>query len=199
MADDLEPSTSGIRTEASPSGRGGEPVLRQVPPPGLRDKALRLIWNAVWLLLYRWSPVPLYCWRRFLLRAFGATIGKDAHPYPTARTWAPWNLTMGDRSCLGPGVDCYSAAPVILGADSIVSQRAYLCTASHDIRDPNFSLILGAITIEKGAWVAAEAFVGPGVTVGKRAVVGARAVVTHDVQAEMIVVGNPARVVGHRT
>jgi len=88
---------------------------------------------------------------------------------------------------------------VILGADSIVSQRAYLCTASHDIRDPNFSLILGAITIEKGAWVAAEAFVGPGVTVGKRAVVGARAVVTHDVQAEMIVVGNPARVVGHRT
>jgi putative colanic acid biosynthesis acetyltransferase WcaF len=105
---------------------------------------------------------------------------------------------MQARSSLASGVDCYSVGRVVLGEDCIVSQRAYLCGASHDIHDPAFTLLLGDIHVGDGAWVATEAFVGPGVTVGRRAVVGARAVATRDVEPGAIVAGNPARKIGER-
>jgi putative colanic acid biosynthesis acetyltransferase WcaF len=168
-------------------------------PPGPADKVRRAIWGIIWLILYRPSPTMAHGWRRFLLRAFGAVIGPAAHPYPSAWVWAPWNLEMGARSCLGPCANCYSAAKVVLEADSVVSQGAHLCTASHDFRDPDFSLVTGPIVIGEGAWVATEAFIGPGVEIGAGAVVGARSVVTRDVASGRVLVGNPARDVGERS
>jgi putative colanic acid biosynthesis acetyltransferase WcaF len=172
--------------------------LRPAPSPNGLDKLQRLLWGIVEATLYRWSPVPLHGWRRLLLRLFGAHVGAGAHPYPSAHIWAPWNLEMGDRSCLGPGSICYTVGCVRLGTDAIVSQGAHLCAATHDHRDPAFPLIVGDIEVGAGAWVAAGAFVGPGVAIGNRAVVGARAVVVKDVEASGVVVGNPARLVGVR-
>ncbi|MFO0852020.1 MAG: putative colanic acid biosynthesis acetyltransferase [Gemmataceae bacterium] len=166
---------------------------------GLRNKLARVLWGGVWLFLFRPSPRPLHGWRRFLLRCFGARVGTGAHPYPSAKVWAPWNLTMGAHSCLADGVECYSVAAITLGPSALVSQRAFLCGATHDYTDPAFPLVPKPITIGAGAWVAAEAFVGPGVTVGDGSVVGARAVVTKDVEAWAVVAGNPARVVKRRT
>lgn len=172
--------------------------LSPAPPPSGADKIRRLAWSLVQATLYRWSPVPLHGWRRLLLRFFGARVEPGAHPYPSARVWAPWNLVMGRRSCLGPYSICYSVGRVVLGEDSIVSQGAHLCAATHDHSDPAFTLMVGTIELEAGAWVAAEAFVGPGVVIGDHAVVGARAVVFRDVPAGAIVAGNPAREVGQR-
>jgi putative colanic acid biosynthesis acetyltransferase WcaF len=169
--------------------------ISRAAPPTLSDKARRVAWKIAWIVLFRFSPTPLHAWRRLLLRAFGAKIGARAHPYPSAWVWAPWNLEMAADSCLGPGVDCYSVARVVLGEDCVVSQRVFLCAASHDYRDESFPLVTGAIEIGAGAWVAAEAFVGPGVSIGRGAVVGARAVVTRDVDAGAVVAGNPARAV----
>ncbi len=166
---------------------------------GWRNQLGRAAWGVVWAVLYRPSPRPCHGWRRFLLRRFGAVVGAGAHPYPAARVWAPWHLVMGEHSCLADGVDCYNVAPVILGASALVSQRAFLCAATHDHRHPDFPLVPSPITVAAGAWVAAEAFVGPGVTVGEGAVVGARAVVTRDVPPWDVVAGNPARTVGRRT
>jgi putative colanic acid biosynthesis acetyltransferase WcaF len=177
---------------------GAKARVRSAAPPSKGDKVRRLIWLLVESTIYRWSPTPLHRWRCFLLRAFGAEIGDGAHPYPTAKIWAPWHLRMGPRSCLGPGVKCYSAATITLGAGTIVSQGAYLCSASHDHRDAAFPLVLGAIEICEGAWVAAEAFIGPGVRIGPRSVVAARAVVIRDVGDEAVVAGNPAQLVGLR-
>ena len=151
-----------------------------------------------WGLLYRPTPIILHGWRCMILRAFGAKIRVGVHPYPSAQIWAPWNLEMADGSCLAEGVICYSVDRITLGRNAIVSQRASLCSASHDHRDPGFPLVTAPIIIGAGAWVAAEAFVGPGVTIGDRAVVAARAVVVHDVEPKMVVAGNPARVVGER-
>lgn len=164
----------------------------------LANKVLRVVWNLVWTLFYRTTPTFLYPWRRFLLRLFGAKIGPGAHCYPSARVWAPWNLTMGRDSCLANHVDCYCVAPVILEDDAIVSQKSYLCSASHDYQDPAFPLVAAPIVIQARAWVAAEAFVGPGVTVGEGAVVGARAVVTRDVPPWTVVAGNPAKIIKAR-
>jgi len=166
---------------------------------GCRNKLARVVWGVTWRLLFRPSPKLMHGWRRFLLRCFGARIGVGAHPYPTAWVWAPWNLEMGDNSCLADGVDCYSVALIQLGRSSLVSQRAFLCGATHDYTDPAFPLVPKPITIADGAWVAAEAFIGPGVTVGEGAVVGARACVTQDVEPWTVVVGNPARMVKRLT
>jgi putative colanic acid biosynthesis acetyltransferase WcaF len=165
---------------------------------GFNDKLRRLLWIAAWSLLYRPSPTPLHGWRRFLLRCFGASIGPGANPYPSARIWAPWNLRMAAHSCLGRDVDCYCVALVSLGEHATVSQYSYLCTASHDYRDPAMPLVAAPITIEAEAWVAADVFVGPGVTVRTGAVVGARSTLLADAPAWTVVAGAPAQARGAR-
>lgn len=170
--------------------------LETVPSPTVSDRLRRALWSAVWLLAFRPSPVPFHGWRRFLLRLFGAHVERGAHPYPSARIWAPWNLVMREGSCLGLASETYNVAMVTLERGSIVSQRAYLCTASHDVRNPGFALMTAPITIGRNAWVAADAYVGPGVVLSAGAIAAARAVVIKDVAADIIVGGNPAVPVG---
>jgi len=164
----------------------------------LTNKLGRVAWGFVYWTLFRPSPVPLHFWRRLLLRGFGGRIAGNAKVYPSARIWAPWNLTMEHGSCLGPEVYCYNVAPVHLGVDSTASFRSFLCTASHDIRHPERPLISGPIRLERGAYVFADAFIGMNVTVGEGAVVAARAVVVKDVARFDVVGGNPSRVIGCR-
>jgi len=163
-----------------------------------RNVLMRAVWNLVWLLLYRPTPMPLHAWRRLLLRAFGARVETGAHPCPRARIWAPWNLTMGAHSCLADNVDCYCVAAVTLGAHATISQYSYLCTASHDYQDPSMPLIVAPITVEAEAWVAADVFVGPGVLIGEGAVIGARSTVIADIQPWMVAAGSPTGIIGTR-
>lgn len=156
------------------------------------NKLARVIWNFVWLLLYRPTPIYLHCWRRNLLRVFGAKIGVNAHPYPSCVIWAPWNLTMEDYSCLGHSVTCYNVAPIRLGKHATVSQKSHLCTATHDYTDPSMPLIVAPISIENHAWVTADVFVGPGVTIGRGAVINARSSVFSDIEPWTLARGNPA-------
>ncbi len=172
--------------------------LERQAPLSFTNKAARGLWEIVWLLLYRPSPRIFPGWRRLLLRCFGAQIGKGARPYPGAVIWAPWNLVMGDHSTIGDGVDCYSVARIELGAHATVSQRAYLCSASRDIDDPGHDLLTAPIVIARYGWVASEAYVGPGVTVGEGAVVAARAVAVRDVAPWTVVGGNPAKFLRER-
>ncbi len=169
------------------------------PSPHSRaNKAGRLLWQVAWTLFFRPSP---WCWhggRRTLLRAFGARIGRAAQVMPSVRIWAPWNLSLGDCATVSHGVDLYAVDRIEIGAHATVSQRAFLCTATHDIRHPNMPLVTAPIRIGPGAWVAAEAFVHPGVTIGADAVAGARAVVLKDVPDRRIVAGNPAVEIGTR-
>jgi len=178
--------------------KAGRRQLDRQPPPSFSSKALRGVWGLVWLVFYRPSPRPLHGWRRLLLRCFGASIGRRAMPYPSATIWAPWNLVMGDDSVMGDGVDCYSVARIEIGDHASVSQRAFLCSASRDIDDPDHPLMTAPITIAAYGWVAAESYVGPGVTVAQGGVVAARAVALRDVPAWTVVAGNPARPIRER-
>lgn len=165
------------------------------PSPHSRaNQLMRILWRTVWLLAYRPSPKVFHAWRRFLLRVFGAKIAKNAYPHPSVKIWAPWNLEMGSLSCLGPDVDCYCVDKVVIGPRATVSQYSFLCTATHDYRDPRMPLVTAPIVIDEGAWVAADVFIGPGVTIGKGAVVGARSSVYRTVQPWTVVAGNPARI-----
>lgn len=163
------------------------------------NRIARAIWQFVWLLFFRTAPIPLHAWRRFLLRLFGAKIGKGAHPYPSARIWAPWNLTMGDYSCLANYVDCYCVDRIELGKYAIVSQYSFLCTASHDYSSSYFPLITAPIKIGERVWIAADVFVGPGVTIGSGAVIGARSSVFRDVSPWIVAAGSPAKPIKRRS
>ena len=159
----------------------------------------RLLWGVCWLALARWLPRSLGCeWKRFLLRCFGARLARSAVVYSSTRVYAPWNLEMGEHSCLADNVDCYNVDKVIIGDNTTVSQKTYLCTASHDITRSNIPLITAPIVIEDQAWIGADAFIGMGVKVGQGAVVGARASVYKDVEAWTVVGGNPAKFIKKR-
>ena len=158
----------------------------------LANKLARSVWQVVWLLLYRPTPRLFHPWRCLLLRLFGAKLGRAVHPYPSARIWAPWNLEMGDHACLSEGVDCYCVAPVRIGAQTTVSQYSFLCTASHDYTRADMPLVTAPITIGERAWITADVFVGPGVTIGDGAVVTARSSVFTDIPPWVVARGNPA-------
>lgn len=133
-----------------------------------------------------------------LLRLFGARLGRGVHVYPTARVWAPWQLEMGDHSCLSHYVDCYCVDQVQIESHVVVSQYSFLCTATHDYERPNMPLVTGPIRLRQGCWITAGVFIAPGVEVGEGAVALARAVVTRNVQPWTVVAGNPARFVKDR-
>lgn len=162
------------------------------------NKAGRAVWGVVWLLLFRPTCRCFHVWRRMLLRLFGAKIGKGVRVYPSCRIWAPWNLSMGDFSCLGDYVDCYCVGKINIGAHAMVSQYGFLCSAAHDISDPRMGLVTKSINIKDGAWICADVFISPGVTVSEGAVASARSVIIQDVDSWTVVAGNPAQEVGKR-
>ena len=164
----------------------------------LRNKIGRLLWSVVYVLCFRISPRSMHVWRCCLLRLFGAKLGRSVKVYSTARIWAPWNLVIEDGAILGDRVDCYSVAPIMIGEKAVVSQDSCLCAATHDHRSEAFTLIPKPIVVKERAWVAARAFIGPGVTVGTGSVVGACAVVFKNVPAGVTVVGNPSHVIADR-
>jgi putative colanic acid biosynthesis acetyltransferase WcaF len=133
-----------------------------------------------------------------LLRLFGAKIGKQVRIDNTTRIFFPANLVLGDFVVVGHHVDLYCVAPISIGKNSMVSQYSYLCAASHDYRQSHLPLIAMPTTIGVESWVCARAFIGPGVSIGNRVVVAACAVVVKDVSDNVVVGGNPVRVIKNR-
>ena len=162
------------------------------PSFSLGHRIYRAVWGITWWLLASWTPPFFMPWRRLVLGAFGARIAATSRVHRSARIWYPANLAMGEHACLGPRVDCYSMAPITLGAYALVSQGAHLCAGTHDIDDPHFQLRAMPIAIGPKAWIAADAFVGPGVSVGEGAVLGARGVTVKDLSPWTVYAGNPA-------
>ncbi len=188
----MERETLGILDASKSGSRTGGPSF------SLRHRVLRAAWAVTWLLLAAWTPAPLHRWRAMLLRAFGAQLAANARVHGSARIWYPPNLIMEENALIGQRVICYAVAPIRICSDAIVSQGAHLCTGSHALNDPCFQLEARPITIGANAWVAAEAFVGPGVVLEEGAVLGARGVAFRNVPAWTIFAGNPARFLRER-
>jgi putative colanic acid biosynthesis acetyltransferase WcaF len=154
----------------------------------------RVLWAAA-AVFFHASPAPLYGWRAFLLRCFGARLGCGVRIHPSVRIMFPWNLELRDHVIIGRDVNLYALAPIVIEPSVLVSQGAHLCAGSHDYRQPNFPTAHAPIHVATGTWIAADAFIGPGVAIGAGSVVAARAVVVREVPAGSLVAGNPARVV----
>jgi len=150
------------------------------------------LWLIVSLVLFRLCPFSFSALKRGVLRAFGARIGRNVTIKPQVKITFPWKLTLGDHVWLGEECWLLNLERITIGNNVCVSQRAFLCTGSHDHKLPTFDLITKPITVEDGAWIGAGAWVGPGVTVGNHAVLAAGSVATKDLEPQGIYRGNPA-------
>lgn len=169
-------------------------------PSGFRGRSAVYVqlWWFVQSSLFALSPQVMYRWRVWLLRLFGAKIGKGVIIRPSVRITYPWKLTVGDFCHIGDHVELYSLGEIEIGDCAVVSQRSYICTGSHDYRSPTFDIYAKKIVIESEAWIATDVFVAPGIRIGHGAVVGARSSVFNDVPPRSICIGSPAKVVGER-
>jgi len=159
----------------------------------LKNRVGRVLWGLVAAVLFRFSPKPFHGWRAFLLRCFGAKVGKRANVYPGAKIWAPWNLELGEEAAVASGAILYTQGKIVIGRKAVISQGAHLCAGTHDYNLPDFPLITKPIYIGDHAWVAAEAFIHPGINIGTGCVIGARSVVTKDMPDWMVCSGHPCK------
>lgn len=157
-----------------------------------RSCVVEILWRFVSAAMFQSSCFPFYGLKRFLLRFFGASVGTGVLIKPRVFITMPWKISIGARSWIGEEVWLDSLDRIEIGSNVCISQRAYICTGSHDSRSTRFSLITKPVRISDGAWIGAGASVAPGITVGKSAFVTMGSVVTQDVADDSIVAGNPA-------
>lgn len=159
------------------------------------DRGQPFVIEAAWYLLkcalfLNPLPVPSKLKCR-VLRWFGARVGRGVVIKPRVNIHFPWKLTIGDHAWIGEEVFILNFEPVSIGAHCCISQRAFLCTGNHDYRDPAMPYRNLPIDVQDGAWVGAQVFVGPGVTVGSEAVLSAGSIVTKNIPAAVVCAGNP--------
>lgn len=156
------------------------------------------LWWMTDFFFFKLSPQIMYGWRRFLLRLFGARIGKGVIIRPSVTVTYPWKVSIGDYSWIGDNVELYSLGEIEIGSNVVISQKSYLCAASHDYDKEDFPIWSKKITIEDECWLATDVYVAPGVTIGQGTVVGARSSVFKDLPAGKVCVGSPAQVIKDR-
>lgn len=164
-------------------------------PVGFRGRSAFVVqlWWLVQSTLFAMSPQFMFGWRVFLLKLFGAQIGCDALIRPSVRITYPWKVKLGDRVWIGDNAELYSLGEIEIGDDVVISQKSYICAATHDYKSPSFDITDKKVTIENQVWLATDVFIAPGVTIARGALIGARSSVFTDMPAGMICVGSPAK------
>lgn len=164
--------------------------------PGQLDRGASRLKEGLWLtvnwLLFRQCPFSFSALKRAVLRAFGAHVGRNVVIKPQVKITFPWKLTIGDHVWLGEESWLLNLEHISIENNVCISQRAFLCTGSHNYKLATFDLITKPIVVEEGAWIGAAAWVGPGVRVATMAVLTAGSVATHSLEAGGIYQGNPA-------
>lgn len=162
-------------------------------PSNFRGRSIFYVqlWWMIQHTLFNHSPQFAYGFRAFILRLFGAKIGKNSIIRPTVEITYPWKVKLGDNVWIGDSVVLYSLGDITIGDNSVISQRSYICTGDHDYRYSDFPIRSNTIVIGDSCWLATDVFVAPGVTINNGCVIGARSTVIHDMPSNMLCVGSP--------
>ncbi len=149
----------------------------------------------LWWLVQHWiihnTPQFMYGFRRFLYRIFGAEIGKKVIIRPSVTTTYPWKLKIGDYSWIGDEVVLYNLGEITIGENTIISQKSYLCTGSHDYASHTFTITKNPIQIGNSCWIAADVFIMPGVTIANNIVIAARSTIYQSLSKKGFYKGTP--------
>ena len=163
-----------------------------------RSKWTVQLWWIVQSTLFAWSPQVLYSWRRFLLRSFGAKIGKGVLVRSTAKITYPWNIEIGDHSWVGDDNVLYSLGKITIGKNVALAHKVYLNTGGHDYKKSTFDIFSKPVVIEDECWLTNDVYIAPGVTIGRGTIVAARSSVLKDLPGGKICVGTPAKPIKDR-
>ena len=163
-----------------------------------RNAFIVQLWWLVQSIFFRTSPQFLYGWRNFLLRLFGAKIGKKVIIRPSVKITYPWKLSIGNYSWIGDDVDLYTLGEIAIGNHVVISQRSYICTGSHDYLKTDFPIYQKPIIICDQVWIATDVFIAPGITIGEGSVIGSRSSVYKDIPSNKICIGTPAKIIRDR-
>lgn len=166
------------------------------PGAGVVKRTLWYFVNALFMMNHLNPVSGLKVW---LLRAFGAKIGKGVVIKPGVNVKYPWLLSIGDYSWIGEDVWIDNLAQVSIGSNCCISQGAMLLTGNHNYKFPTFDLMVKSITIEDGAWVGAKCVVCPGITIGSHVVLSVGSVASSTLSSNKIYKGNPAKLIKERT
>lgn len=163
-----------------------------------KNSIIIILWWFVQGTLFRCSFHNMYSYRTCILRLFGCKIGKGVKIRASAKFHYPWKISIGNYSWIGDGAILYSLDNISIGDNCVISQQAYLCTGSHDVQSESFQLITKPIIAEDSVWIAADTFVGQGVTLRSGSVLAARSSIYNDTEAWWIYKGNPAKIAKKR-
>ena len=163
-----------------------------------RPKLIVQLWRLTHVLLFKTSPQFLYGWRRFLLRLFGAKIGKKVIIRPNVEITYPWKVSIGDYSWIGDNVSLYSLGEISIGQNTVISQKCYLCTGTHDYSKRDFPISSKKVEIGNSVWLATDVYVAPGITIHDNVVVGARSSVFKNLNKGKLYYGNPTILIKDR-
>ncbi len=163
-----------------------------------RSKVTVQLWWIVQATLFSWSPQFLYGWRAFLLRLFGAQIGKHVKVRSTVKVTYPWKVTIGDYTWVGDDCMLYSLGEIRIGSHVAIAHKVYFNTGGHEYDKKTFDIFFKPLVIEDECWITTDVYVAPGVTIGKGTIVGARSSVLKDLPGGKICVGTPAKPIADR-
>lgn len=151
------------------------------------------VWSIVRLTLFRWSPPPLNGWRRFLLRLFGCKLHNSVTIAPSTSIEFPWNLNIAQNVVIAHCVIINCMGKITIDQDTLISQYAHLCAGTHDYTQRDMNILRCPINIGKNVWIAADAFVGPNVTIADGSLLAARSSAFHDLPPGQVCMGEPAK------
>jgi len=193
--------TAGEQSGSAPAGHSLSVDLSRYSP-GKFDRETGVVKEGLWLvvslILFRLCPFSFSALKCSVLRAFGAGVGRNVTIKPDVKITFPWKLTVGDHVWLGEECWLLNLERIVIGSNVSVSQRAFLCTGSHDYKKTTFDLITKPIKLEDGVWIGSGCWVGPGVTAESHSVLTAGSVAAKNLAANRIYRGNPAVLVKQR-
>jgi len=151
-----------------------------------------LLWRLIGQPIFRLIPLPFFSFRVFVLRLYGAKIGRNNRIYPSVKIWIPRNLRLESSIGIGEDVYLYNKSMISISDNCVISRCAFLCTASHDYNSHFFELFSRPIHIAPFSWIASSAIIMPGLTVSPGSVIGAGSVLTRNTEPWSVYAGNPA-------
>lgn len=157
-----------------------------------KSKITVQLWWIVQGTLFALSPQFFYGWRRFLLRSFGAKIGKGVLLRSTVKVTYPWNIEIGDYSWIGEDNVLYSLGKIKIGSNVALAHKVYINTGGHEYDKISFDIFCEPVVIEDECWLTNDVYVAPGVTIGKGSIIAARSSVLKSMPRGKICVGTPA-------
>ncbi|MEP6584757.1 MAG: WcaF family extracellular polysaccharide biosynthesis acetyltransferase [Ginsengibacter sp.] len=152
----------------------------------------RFLWYWTNALVFNSSLFPFYGLKVFLLRLFGAKIGKNVSIKPLVNIKYPWMLGIGSNVWIGESVWIDNLAEVSIGNNVCLSQGAMLLSGNHDYSKATFDLFVKKIILEDGVWIGGKATVCGGVVCKTHSVLSVGSVATSHLDSLTIYQGNPA-------